>query len=81
MKHHKEIIHVGVRNCCDSCYYNATLLSNLKKHTESKHEGQKGVSYSCDCCDTKIYFFLKNVNDKEELNFSRVGVEATVSKC
>ena len=39
MKHRKEIIHVGVRHSCDSCDYNATELSNLKRHTESKHEG------------------------------------------
>ena len=39
MKHRKEIIHVVVRHSCDSCNYNATELSNLKRHTESKHEG------------------------------------------
>ena len=38
MKHRKEIIHVGVRHSCDSCDYNATELSNLKRHTESKQE-------------------------------------------
>ena len=38
MKHRKGIIHVWIRHSCDSCDYIATELSNLKRHTESKHE-------------------------------------------
>jgi len=37
-----------MRYPCSKCEYAATTSSDLRRHTESKHEG---IRYSCDKCE------------------------------
>ena len=43
-----------IRFPCDECHYNATLLSDLRKHKEYKHEGIKNPCDHCDYAATQL---------------------------
>ena len=58
----------SIRYSCDQYEYFVTLLSNLKRYKESKHEG---IRYSCDKCR---YFATLVSNLKQDKEAKHEGI-------
>ena len=49
LNRHKKAVHVLKSFKCDQCKYRAKRESDLKKHIETVHDGEKDAK--CDLCD------------------------------
>ena len=41
LKVYRQIVHEGIRYCCDLCPFEATIRRRFEKHLTFKHEGIK----------------------------------------